>query len=386
VASAAQIPDEKAAKAAVLPAAAAAASGRPQIASFPSVLETNPYQRLLYGELATLGYELAPDAELSLGWLLRERRRTGFLHFHWPQPFWRHDSGPAFARRPLSYLKLGLFAMRLAAAHLLGYRVAWTIHQVYPHERESGRLDRLGALVLAHFADTLIAHDRGTRAAAGRELRRAGRKVAVVPHGAYIGVYPPGRGRDAAREELGIPAGAFALLCFGDLRAYKEVDCLLAAFSATARPDAALLVAGTVCASEHGEAVLGRAAADSRIRPLLGFVPDDRVADVFAAADAAVVARGDGGTSGSLILALSMGVPVVAARTEVYTELLDGGAAGWLFEPGDTRSLRAAIEEAAAAGPEERRRKGAAAFRQAEKLRWPEIGARTAELLAGGGR
>jgi glycosyltransferase involved in cell wall biosynthesis len=383
VSSAAQIPKERKPPAASADAAAAPACLR--IASFPNVLATNPYQRLLYDELAAHGFELAEDAHLTLGWLVRSRGGADYLHFHWPQPFWRHESGPRRQRGPLSYLKLGLFAARLAAARLLGYRIAWTIHQVYPHEVESERLDRLGAVVLARFANVLVAHDEGTLEAARRDLGRPARRVTVIPHGSYIGVYPEGRGRGDVREELGIPGESFVFLCFGDLRLYKEVARLLTAFSATELPGAVLVVAGTVCAAEQGDAVEAHAAADPRIRPLLSFVPEERVSELFGAADAAVIARGDGGTSGSLILALSMGVPAVAARTVSYEDLLDGGAGGWLFEPGDTASLRAALEEAAGTDAEERRRKGESALRSAERLRWPEIGERTAALLRGDG-
>ena len=54
---------------------------------------------------------------------------------------------------------------------------------------------------------------------------------------------------------------------------------------------------------------MAAAAADERIKPLLEFIPDERVSELFAASDAAVCPRQDGGTSGALILALSMGVP-----------------------------------------------------------------------------
>jgi len=81
---------------------------------------------------------------------------------------------------------------------------------------------------------------------------------------------------------------------------------------------------------------------DCRIRFLPRFVRDERVANFFAAADVAVVPRRDGGTSGSLILALSFGVPVVAADRATYRELMADGEAGWLFEPGDPGRSRAA--------------------------------------------
>jgi glycosyltransferase involved in cell wall biosynthesis len=122
------------------------------------------------------------------------------------------------------------------------------------------------------------------------------------------------------------------------------------------------------------------------VKPVLSFIGGERVAELFEAADAAVIARGDGGTSGSLILSLSLGVPAVAARRTVYEELLDGEASGWLFAPGDADSLRQALERAAAATEDERRRKGAVALRRAEQLDWSKIGERTAGLLIGGNR
>jgi beta-1,4-mannosyltransferase len=382
--STAQLPKTRAPRA--TPARVAVAAGaRLQIASFPSVLRTNPYQQLLYDSLRTQGLELVPEPAFELRWLVRARHQVGYLHFHWPQPFWRHEKGPRRLRTPLSYVKLGLFAARLAGARALGYRVAWTVHQVFPHEVESERLDRLGARTLAALSNLLIVHDGGTLESVRRELgRSAADKAAVVPHGSYIGVYPSGRSRDAVRASLGLDSDAFLFLCFGDLRDYKDVDRLLSAFSCAELPNAALVVAGTVCADTQGDAVRRHAAGDPRVKPILRFVPDDLVSELFEAADAAVVARSDGGTSGSLILALSMGIPVVAAQRPVYEELLDGGAAGWLFQPGSTESLRATLEVAAAASTGERRRKGEAALTRAESLSWPEIGSRTAALLTGG--
>jgi beta-1,4-mannosyltransferase len=356
---------------------------RPGIASFPGVLKTNPYQRLLYEHLAAHGFEVVDRSRLELGWLWRARRRVGVLHFHWPQSYWRHDKGPRRLRAPLSYAKVGLVAARLAAARALGYRIAWTVHQVHPHEVASRRLERLGARMLARMSHVLIAHDASTREDARRRLGRAARKTAIVPHGSYLGVYPSGRERAAVRAELGIAPDGLSFLCFGNLRAYKDVGFLLDAFGGAGLPDAALVVAGSVGDNGLAGQVRAAAAADPRVKPMLGFVPDDAVAESFGAADVAVVTRNDGGTSGAVILALSMGLPVVAPRRPAYAELLDGERAGWLFEPGDAASLRAALERAGGAGAEARRAKGAAARDRAEQLRWPDIAERTAALLRG---
>jgi beta-1,4-mannosyltransferase len=356
---------------------------RSGIASFPGVLKANPYQRLLYSHLGAHGFRVVNGAQFELGWLWRSRRAVGVLHFHWPQPYWRHEHGPAALRRPLSYVKLGLMAVRLVAARALGYRVVWTIHQVYPHEVADPRLERLAARTLAAFSHVLIAHDASTRDDALRKLGPPAGKTVIVPHGSYLGVYPPGRPRETVRAELGIGPGETAYLCFGSLRAYKDVSFLLGAFGAAAVPETALVIAGPVGDNGVARDVRDAAEADRRIKPILGFMPDEAVAEHFGAADVAVVARNDGGTSGAVILALSMGVPVVAPRRPAYAELLGEERAGWLFEPGDAGSLRAALERAAASDDAARRAKGEAARQRAAELDWPAIAARTATLIRG---
>ena len=349
------------------------------IAPIPLIGE-NPYQRLLYEELARFGYEVT-DVELKFRSLWRCRRRVQVLHFHWPQNYYTWWRRPRRLRHVLSWLvKLPLFALRIGFARSLGYTIVWTIHEVFPHERTTTRIERLGSSLLARASSLLLAHDEGTAARAARELGVSRQRVEIVPHGSYIGVYPDGRGREHARAELGLREGECVFLCFGHVRAYKDVGTLLEAFERAPLPDAVLIVAGLPLDSEVARSVAAAAARDPRIRPLLEFIPDERVTDLFAAADAAVLPRGDGGTSGALILALSLGLPVVAAAMPDYVELTGGEASGWLFEPGDSGSLAAALSQAAA-DPDELRARGREGRRRAEAMRWPEIAARTAALV-----
>ena len=254
---------------------------------------SNPYLRLLYDHLDELGVSAAPTPRrLSLGWLYRSRSRVRFLHFHWPEGQYRFERGPSALRSLASWAKLGLFMGRLATARLLGYRLVWTIHQVRPHETTSARLDLMAARLLARSAHLLLVHDEATLQTARRELGRTANRAQIVAHGSYVGVYPPGRSRGHARAELGLPAGAFVFLVFGQVRPYKDIELVLEAFSAADLPDAALLVAGPTRHPQLAAVIEAAAAADPRITPVLEFVPDERVAEFFAASDAAVVARG----------------------------------------------------------------------------------------------
>jgi glycosyltransferase involved in cell wall biosynthesis len=147
------------------------------------------------------------------------------------------------------------------------------------------------------------------------------------------------------------------------------------------RRDVALVVAGPVYDEDARRCLVAAGDADSRIHSLLGRIPEDRVAELFDAADAAVLARSEVWTSGSLILALSQGVPVVAARLSPYTELLGEGRSGWLFEPGNPASLRNALEEAAS-DPELAKEMRVAALARAHNLpTWNRVAERTAALM-----
>ena len=352
------------------------------VASFPPVIAQNPYQRLLYEHLAALGVELADGAKLKTGWLWRNRSKVNVLHFHWPQSYYQWLWEPSWARRPLSWLRLAVFTWRLTLARVLGYRLVWTVHQVYPHETVSAKIDRLAGRVLASACHALTAHDRSTAELVERELGLDADRVVVLPHASYVGVYPEGRDRAVVRADLGLAPDAFVFLSFGHLRGYKDIDLLMAAFRGLDDPSAMLLVAGPALDADTVSALRGAAASDPRIVPVLEFVPDDRVAELFDACDAAVLSRGDGGTSGALVLALSLGLPVIAADMPAYADLLGGGRAGWLFEPGSPESLGAALA-AAAADPEAAARKGVEARARADALRWDDYSAGLAAVMLG---
>jgi glycosyltransferase involved in cell wall biosynthesis len=345
------------------------------VAAIP-LIPQNPYQRLLYRSLAELGVPLEADARLRVGWLLRSRSEIAAIHIHWPQALYRRHGHASAAT---SWALLALLAVRLSAARLLGYRILWTVHQLYPHERQHPALDHAATRLLAAAAHALLVHDEVTAERVG-ELPGAARKVTRVPHGSYVGVYPPGRSREDVRAELGLEPTTVVFLAFGHVRGYKDLDILLDGFAEAEIDDAALVVAGLPLDGPSAALVADRAAADSRIVPLLQFVPDERVAELFGAADAAVISRGDGGTSGALILALSLRTPVVVADSPSYSALVEHGRAGWLFAGGDPSALARALESAAR-DPAGRRTRAGGARAAADALSWAEAARLTSALI-----
>lgn len=358
-----------------------------RLAAFSS-MPKNPYGQLLYAALGAAGFHLVPDPRLAPRWLWRHRARVAFLHFHWDELYYESTSRRPRFRGARSWLKLGRYASLLALARILGYRIIWTVHEVVPHEARNPRRDLLAARILARSSHALLAHDRATAARVASVLRTNGRAVAVVPHGSYAGAYPAGRSREAVRERLGLDRSSFVFLAFGNVRAYKRFDLLLEAFGRLDAPDVALVIAGEFLWrfrdpewERRTRAQLASAIErDPRIRYLAGRVPDEEVAELHGACDAAVLARSDGWTSGSMILALSHGLPVIAARRPAYVELLADGPAGWLYEPGSAASLAHTLA-LAASDRVQSADKARQARRQAAALDWRVIATDTADVM-----
>ncbi|MEX2049361.1 MAG: glycosyltransferase, partial [Gemmatimonadota bacterium] len=291
-------------------------SARRSISSLSSPGQ-NPYLDLLYQSLVAVGIPTGPQGRLRLRWLLAHRRDVRYLHVHWPESLYRFQRGSSRLWPYISWVKLALLEARLRVARALGYRLIWTVHQVYPHGIDA-RLDRAGARMLARHADLVLAHDPETATRARSVLAPSANAVEVVCHGSYIGVYPPGRPRGEVRRALGIAEDAVVFLCFGELRANSEIPTLLEAFAQARIGRIALIIAGNAKDRRAGAAAAAAAAADDRIVRIEGFVSFERVRELYEAADVALVPRGDGGTSGSLILALSLGTPVVVADMPAY--------------------------------------------------------------------
>jgi glycosyltransferase involved in cell wall biosynthesis len=349
---------------------------RVRVALVPSRVPTNPYSELLARSVEAAGAELAEVGRPGWGWLYRNRGRVEAIHLHWLHVFYRHDG------RPLRSVIAALgFAAMLVAARLLGYRLVWTMHNARPHDSPTPAADAIARLVAANLAEVVI-HCEAARPLLARQKRFGG--VHAIPHGSYAGFYADSLSREEARRRLGIDGRRTVFVAFGLIRAYKGLDRLVDAFVELSREVAAderpvLLVVGKPreAADERLVEAIRARCGDADVRWKLGFVPDDDVQLYMRAADFAALTFERVLVSGSAILALSFGVPLVAPRMGCLPELTAGGA-GLLYEPdaGPLEALRAALAADPATLAE-------AARRRADELDWRAIGAAHVDLYGG---
>jgi glycosyltransferase involved in cell wall biosynthesis len=353
-----------------------------RILAFPRD-ELNPYQRLLYTEMSRLGARvtylgrLTPSHTLNVLLLpaeLAARRAAGFrlVHLHWVFDFCLPGSSRLPLLRRLAQL---WFLLWLRTVRALGMRLVWTAHNVLPHGRAfaddvSARraLVRASDLVLAH--SPLVLDEL-----AG--LGAAPRRSAVVPHGPL--------GPAGSATPLRIPGsgdGVRELLFFGRVEEYKGVDDLLAAMAALPGDARVRLTVAGQCddpALRSRLRVLARAAS-GRVILRLERVPDNEVTGLLAASDVVVLPFRRITTSGTVMLALAHGRPLLVPDMAALAHLPPQAVIRY---DGSMPSLVAALASAAHAAPPALAAMSTAATAYASGISWPEIAARTlAEMAA----
>jgi glycosyltransferase involved in cell wall biosynthesis len=344
-----------------------------RIAAFPR--DPNPYQELLYDELRDRGDavryvgELTPSHSLNLLLLPLELvvlRLAGYrvFHLHWTFGFrFTAPIGPRVSR-----LWFGLVLWVIAA---LGYRLAWTAHNVLPHEPVFDD-DQAARRVLVARCALVIAHEP----AAIEGLRRIGAPPArsvVIPHGPFA---PAGDG------EIPPPRGAVprSLAFVGKVARYKGVEDLLSALVGL-EPAVRVTIAGA-CEDASLERRLREAAQalDGVVSLRLGFQAEEELARILAEADVVVLPFREITTSGSVLLSLAAGRAAVVPDLPALRSLPD--AVVFRYPPG-VAGLRAALREVAAASPELLREKGADAREFARTPTWRTIAQQTHDAFAG---
>jgi beta-1,4-mannosyltransferase len=294
------------------------------------------------------------------------------VHVHWLEYMVRSDrSGVEGLVR--SVVRTAQYALLLLRFRRLGTAIVWTVHNLAPHERAYPWLEDRAMHATARLADAIIVHSEYAQSRVVDTFGHA-QKVHVVPLGNFLDYYPrPRRSRPAVRDELGLADRTFAFLAFGQIRSYKRLPETVAAFRRLPGSDVALIVAGLAVDAEACAALEEAARADSRIVLRLGLVPDDQVAELHAAADAAVVGYREVFSSAALLLALSLGLPAVVPAQGSTREIATPPA----VEPFEAGRLVEALEAVQTGDAQVRREAALAAARAAD---WGEIAQRTVAI------
>ena len=310
-----------------------------------------PYITQLYTHLGRLGADVTGFTPF-----VTAKERFDVWHMHWPENR-LIDPSPVWAA-----VQSARLLAEMQAARLRGTKIVWTAHNLKQHE---GRHPHLEPLFWNRFVRLL---DGWTALSpAGKRLAEAKfphlKRVPsfVIPHGHYRGSYPDDLSRAEARAVLGLAETTRVAAFVGQIRAYKNVPHLIRTFRAMAADttsgvaaDTALIVAGRVKDDWLRRDLYGAAAGDPRIKLALSFVADHDMQTYLNAADLVALPYKDILNSGSALLGLSFGTPVLVPAQGAMEDLQRYAGGSWVRTFAgelDPQALAGALDWAAAPRP-----------------------------------
>jgi D-inositol-3-phosphate glycosyltransferase len=255
-------------------------------------------------------------------------------------------------------------------------RVVAITDNVIPHEKRPG--DGPLTRYFLSACDGFVTMSRSVLA----DLRQLGfgkQPALYRPHPLYDN-FGPIKPKSEALAALELPATAGYLLFFGFIRAYKGLDILLEAF-ADARIAALpvkLVIAGEFYEDAAPyEALIQRYQLENRIVRATDFIPNEKVADYFCAADLIMQPYKNATQSGVSQIAYHFERPMLVTDVGGLAELIPDGVVGYVVPPAPTAIADAVVDFYA-----NRRETGFAAGVREEKRQfsWPVMVAALKEV------
>lgn len=315
---------------------------KPRVMFWPDYSRSNAYQHLLYQELAA-DHEVFAAPVAAAVKLIKKTPHTGPLifHLHWTNFLFIGVTSTATARA-----KADNFLKDLRYFRKKGGRVVWTIHNLVSHESPFLSIEKDLIRQIIDIADVLHFHSAASIPEIETQFALPKEKIRIAPHGAYEGVYADHIDREAARDILGFAPDDQVILHTGQVRAYKGAEDLVATFRALLpdNPKLRLVIAGEFKFDTLGalDTPLSEVEA-ARVTIVERFLDDTEFQLFYRAANVAAFPYKSILTSGSMLLALSFGVPVAIPAVGMTREVLGDGKGGIVYDPADPKALETTL-------------------------------------------
>jgi beta-1,4-mannosyltransferase len=288
------------------------------ITCLPVAGKDNPYQALMMQGLNQHQHIKASNGvdDRFLG-IIRTvlLYRPNYLHFDWIISYYYRRW------RWLTYASVPLFMLQiLLARYLFGTRIVWTLHNILPHDSDQLALHRYCQRFLARQCDWIRVFSQDSVPRAALELQIPESKLRVVAEGDYSNYYPNTANRTQSRQYLELTSSSRVFLYLGLIKPYKGILELIHSFKLLHLPDSHLLIAGKVMDHHYGLAI--REVLDDSVTLVDQFIPTEELQYYYQAADAVVLPFKNIENSGSVILAMGFGKPIIAPASGVVRERL----------------------------------------------------------------
>lgn len=236
-----------------------------------------------------------------------------------------------------------------------GKKIALTAHNVNGARRDAkdSFLNRVTLRMQYRLCDHIFVHTRKMKEELCHEFHVEEDAVTVIPYPMNHAVPNTGLSSAEAKSLLGLRTEERVILFFGKIRPYKGIEQLIAAFKellADASGKYRLIIAGEPTRDAQGylrslQDAAGSIGCPDQIMLRAEFIPDADLEVYFKAADVLVLPYKEIFQSGVLILAYSLGLPVVATDVGSFREDIVEGRTGFLCRPNDPADMARAIRK-----------------------------------------
>ena len=291
----------------------------------------NPFQQILAEGLGARGIAArgVRDIEGCLDLVKRSTKPNRVVHLHWLNVVLAGAKTASEEQR-----RIAKFQRFLEDVKSAGAKLAWTVHNVLPHEGYSEESALAVRHLICDYADLIHVMSPDTEAACAPYFTLPAAKLVRLEHPGYHGFYPAvAEGLDL-RAKWGLPAGGKLVVILGGIKPYKGLNEFTEAFAAATSADPralALLIAGKPSEPIVGSALGRTVELSPNLHVLAETVADSQVSELMTMADAVAIPYQASLNSGSMVLALTYGKPVIARSSAGSTHLLQGGA-GRVYE------------------------------------------------------
>lgn len=308
--------------------------------AYGPVARQNVFQSLLYCKALANGFSTLPinsfDAFEQIPW-----QGSMICHIHWPHIIVANCSSREEVKHEIDRFKEILKQLKKQGRYIL-----WTVHNIMPHVSRWMEADIEVCQVLASEADLIHIMASKTIELTAPYYRINPDKVIQVPHPSYQNAQPDWVDREEARLELGIGPEEFVFLVFGAILPYKGYQEMVEAFTQLRREGrkVTLLIAGPPSDADLVSELKSWAVGRRDVLIHAKKIANQNLQFYFRASDVLVCPYTRTLNSGSLMMGLSFGLPVIAPNVGAFADFASKGCC-YLYNPSKDEALQRALED-----------------------------------------
>lgn len=262
----------------------------------------NPHISNLYKQIETDDQFIVKDMTKTNGFL----ERFDIFHLHWPEFF--------IVKSPVKcFFRVMYFLILLLFLKMRNTKIVWTVHNLYPHSNVRPKLYLRMVKFLSHFLSGITYFSLHSKVLVHQEFTfTKSIPWVVIPHALYdYPNHPSSKKIDELQQNILCKKTAKLALFFGRIDHYKDIDGLIRSFRELPAQNYQLAIVGPCSDDQLLESLNELTQGAQHIRVLQSFFPEADLASLFSMPDLVILPFKKILNSGSVMLALSFGKPVL---------------------------------------------------------------------------